>query len=189
MHTRSGSRSRVHATARSTALAPRDGSPRWKSERWTIRMPSSSAGSAGTSTSSVRSRTQPASYQPQASAARAMPPPGRPRSRAGSDFELLDGASHRHDVALELQLRRLEARPRRRSAATGGGSACRARGPSPPRASPARRPATGGRAGTASPSRRLRPRSPARSAGSARMSATSSRAWMIGKPQHLIFAG
>ena len=38
------------------------------------RRPSSSAGSPATSTSSVRSRTQPASYQPQASPARAIAP-------------------------------------------------------------------------------------------------------------------
>ena len=44
MHTRSGSRSRVHSTALRAAVPPRPGTPRWKSDRWAIRSPSSSGG-------------------------------------------------------------------------------------------------------------------------------------------------
>src|SRR5436309_4420602 len=71
MQTRSGRRSSTHATARSTARAPREGIPRWKSERCAIRTPSSSAGSAGSGHGSVRSRNQPASKCPQATPAAA----------------------------------------------------------------------------------------------------------------------
>src|SRR5437868_1640566 len=44
MQTRSGCRSSTQATALSAACAPREGTPRWKSERWAIRRPSSSDG-------------------------------------------------------------------------------------------------------------------------------------------------
>ena len=43
--TRSGCRSATQSTARSTARTPRDGTPRWKSERCAMRRPSSSGGS------------------------------------------------------------------------------------------------------------------------------------------------
>ena len=62
--TRSGCRSATQSTARSTARAPRDGTPRWKSERCAIRRPSSSGGSPGSASSRTRRRTQPASNQP-----------------------------------------------------------------------------------------------------------------------------
>ena len=80
--TRSGRRLAVHSTARSTATPPREGSPRWKSERCATRRPSSLAGSPAIGTSSVRSRTQPASNQPQAMAAAAAPASGLIRRSA-----------------------------------------------------------------------------------------------------------
>ena len=73
---------RSSSTARSTARAPRDGTPRWKSERCAMRRPSSSGGSPGTSTSSSRSRTQPASNQPQPRPAAAAAPEQRHRRGA-----------------------------------------------------------------------------------------------------------
>ena len=58
-------------------VRPRDGTPRWKSDRCAIRRPSSSARqSVDSARSSTRSRTQPASNQPYA---RARRPPGRRR--------------------------------------------------------------------------------------------------------------
>ncbi len=42
--TRSGFRSTTHSTASRTARRPREGTPRWRSERCAIRSPSSSAG-------------------------------------------------------------------------------------------------------------------------------------------------
>ena len=64
MQIRSGRRSATQSTARSTARTPRDGTPRWKSERCAIRSPSSSRGSDGSEISWLRRRTQPASNQP-----------------------------------------------------------------------------------------------------------------------------
>ena len=46
MQTRSGRRSATQATARSVAARPRDGMPRWKSERCAMRRPSSALGEA-----------------------------------------------------------------------------------------------------------------------------------------------
>src|SRR2546430_8873883 len=132
--TSSGLRDVTHSTARSTACVPRDGSPRWKSDRCAMRNPASSEGSRASGTSSGRSLTQPASNQPQPTAAPATPPnkvpardlmeiiapetapPKVDRCRADrflaspSDFELLEHRRHRDDVALELQLRLLEPR-------------------------------------------------------------------------------
>ncbi len=45
MTTRSGARCATHPTALFTARSPREGSPRWKSERCAMRRPASSAGS------------------------------------------------------------------------------------------------------------------------------------------------
>src|SRR5436190_3830833 len=124
--TSSGRRSRTHSTARSTAREPREGSPRWKSDRWATRTPSSSGGSRGSTASSGRSRTQPASNQPQPTPAPTTPPKRAPardlaiiapetappivrRCRSArslaSDFQLFEHRSDRHDVPLELQLR------------------------------------------------------------------------------------
>ena len=64
MQTRSGSRETTQSTARSAATAPRDGKPRWKSERWATRRPSSSAGRPRSGSSRTRVRSQPASNQP-----------------------------------------------------------------------------------------------------------------------------
>src|SRR5436305_2509157 len=66
---RSGSRSAVQSAARRTARSPREGKPRWRSERWTIVRPSSSPGSRSSGHSSRSSRTQPASKCPHASSA------------------------------------------------------------------------------------------------------------------------
>ncbi len=44
MQTRSGFRSSTQSTASRTARRPREGTPRWRSERCAIRSPSSSAG-------------------------------------------------------------------------------------------------------------------------------------------------
>ena len=105
------------------------------------------------------------------------------------DRQFLDHGRNRDDVALELQLGVGQPGGDARRAARDAGSASRSPCRSASSASTARRRARGGRAGTASPSRRRRPPSPARSAGSARRAPSSSRAWMIGKPQHLILAG
>src|SRR3954462_1509301 len=82
-----------------------------------MRRPSSSGGNPGTRRSSSRSRTQPASNQPQRSAAaarapaprRAKLPPYGPHRRK-SDLELLERRTRIDDVTLELQLGFLEAR-------------------------------------------------------------------------------
>ena len=66
--TRSGRRSATHATASSAARRPRDGTPRWRSERCAMRSPSSAAGTPASSTSSTRFRSHPASNHPHASA-------------------------------------------------------------------------------------------------------------------------
>ena len=71
--TRSGRRSRTHSAARSTECAPREGTPRWKSDRCASRSPSSSGGNPASATSRSRRRTQPASKWPQASPAAAAP--------------------------------------------------------------------------------------------------------------------
>src|SRR2546423_8739064 len=83
--TRSGSREATHSTARSTARAPREGTPRWKSERCAMRRPSSSGGSPRTGAASVRRRTHPASKWPHARAAPAAPArlPTTPRAFNG----------------------------------------------------------------------------------------------------------
>src|SRR5204863_876671 len=72
--TRSGDREEVHSIARTTACPPREGKPRWKSDRWVIRNPASSGGSRSNGHSSSSSRTQPASKWPQPSAAAAAAP-------------------------------------------------------------------------------------------------------------------
>ena len=132
MHTRSGSRPAVHSTARATAREPREGIPRWKSERWTIR---STSRSPATGSSIRRKRTQPASNQPQPSPAAETPPKkaparafekviapetappitkrrrtgGKLAPRRGSDFQLLEHRLDGDHVALELELRFLQA--------------------------------------------------------------------------------
>src|SRR5947208_8225290 len=134
--TSSGLRDVTHSTARSTACVPRDGSPRWKSDRCAMRNPASSEGSRASGTSSVRSLTQPASNHPQPTAAPAAPPnkvpardlveiiapetapPKVDRCRSAlvladdeaSDFELLEHGRYRDDMALELPLGLLEPR-------------------------------------------------------------------------------
>ena len=171
-----------------------------------MRSPSSSGGSPRTASSRSRSRTQPASNQPQATAAATAPsrsPARRPKAaapdapldhqtpRTGRDalsLELLEHRLDRDDVALELQLRLLEP----------GGDADQLREVEDRHLEVAAR-------------RRLQlrlPRVEREVAERARRhhrvgaglvacsigwisspSAVSSRAWMIGKPQHLIFAG
>ena len=81
MHTRSGRRDSTQSTARSTARVPRDGMPRWKSERCAILRPASPGGSPAIATSRVRVRSQPASNQPYASPAAGIP--ARRRSGPG----------------------------------------------------------------------------------------------------------
>ena len=61
---RSGCRSSTQSTARATATRPRDGKPRWKSDRCAIRRPSSSGGSPGSGQASVSSRTHPPRNDP-----------------------------------------------------------------------------------------------------------------------------
>ena len=100
--TRSGFRSRAQTAACQAAPIPGDGTPKWKSERCTIRSPSSSGGSPGSATSSSRSRTQPASSRPQPR------PAARERAERASDFQPLERRPRVDDVALELQLRLLE---------------------------------------------------------------------------------
>src|SRR5207249_9613663 len=106
--TRSGLRATVQRTARCTARSPRDGKPRWKSERWAIRNPASSAGRPGRETSRERSRTHPASKWPQAR----TPPAATAGSHLAlsSNLELVEHRLDRLDVALELQLRIVEPR-------------------------------------------------------------------------------
>src|SRR6185437_13637370 len=109
--TRSGSREATHSTARRVAVRPRDGTPRWKSDRCAMRTPSSAAGSSGIATSRTCARSQPASKipQPPVAAARPATAPARPRCPVTcSDRELLDDRLDGDDVALELQLRLLQ---------------------------------------------------------------------------------
>ena len=73
MQTRSGFRSTTHSTASRTARRPRDGTPRWRSERCAIRSPSSSAGRPSTRTPTTR-LSQPAGLEPR---------PGRDRRARG----------------------------------------------------------------------------------------------------------
>src|SRR4051794_22553059 len=131
--TRSGRRDAVHSTARRVARSPPDSTPRWKSERCAIRSPSSAGGRPGTCRSCTRSRTQPASNTPQPRRAAAIAPRTPPARRAccpaapegapppmemprrGTTcvrllrFEVYECRPHRHDVALEAELRLLEA--------------------------------------------------------------------------------
>ena len=141
------------------------------------------------SSSSTRRRTQPASNQPQADRSPPRAPRRPRRRRRASDLELLEDRLDRDDVPLELQLRLLEARRRRRSAARGAGSASRSRVPvvafSFDCHASSERWQSGHGVTIASA-----PASIACSIGwISSPSAVSSRAWMIGKPQHLIFAG
>src|SRR5262249_38550673 len=106
---RSASRSAAHSTPSRTARPPRDGTPRWKSERCTIVIRSSSAGSPSTGSSSTRNRGHPASNQPHAmQASPAAPSPTTTQAQVPRlrrlDPELLDDRIDRYDVALELQL-------------------------------------------------------------------------------------
>ena len=165
--TRSGRRSRTHTAACHVAPTPGDGTPKWKSERCAIRSPSSSAGSPGSSTSSSRSRGRPASTSPQPRAARPDPTRSKlqfvtcARRQASSR-----SSAGRGSTMWRLNLSSESSRP----AATPTSCARWRIGrrnvlPSRPRASAARHRARGGRAGTASPSRRRLPRAPARRAG------------------------
>ena len=64
--TKSASRDAAQSTPSFTARLPRDGTPRWKSERCAIRIPSSSAGNPAIASSSTRNLGHPASNHPQA---------------------------------------------------------------------------------------------------------------------------
>ena len=132
----------VDRASRPRALA-RPGTPRWKSERCAIRSPSSSGGRPG-SRDVARVEPHPPRLEP-----RPAERGRRELPQALSGLELLEDRLDRDDVPLEPQLRLLEARRRRRSAARGAGSACGSPGPSTRAASTATRRATGGRAGTA----------------------------------------
>src|SRR5581483_1066570 len=107
--TRSGDRSIAHEMPRSTARAPGEGMPRWKSDRWTIRRPSRTGGRRGTTTSRRRKRTQPASKRPQPTPAAAVLTANRTSCDAGDreacerddrhlipDLALVPMALHRH---------------------------------------------------------------------------------------------
>ena len=78
--TRSGFRSAVQSTARSTACAPRDGTPRWKSERCAMRRPSSSGGSPAQLELEL-AQPHPAGLEPAPAEARR---PRRPEKRSGA---------------------------------------------------------------------------------------------------------
>src|SRR5579864_3964650 len=104
MQTRSGRRSATQSTPRSTACPPRDGTPRWKSERWAIRSPSSSAGRPGTPSSSTRSRAQPASNAPHASPAAAAIAPLRASQPIAEADEREAGERDDDDLIASLPL-------------------------------------------------------------------------------------
>ena len=105
MHTRSGLRSITHSTASRTARRPRDGTPRWRSERCAMRSPSSwaarlQAPRRARCVATSRPRTTPRQPAPQWRR--------RAAGRARSDGELLGHRCDRDDVALELELGAVE---------------------------------------------------------------------------------